>query len=110
MNKDFLSEVIVKYGMDKQLDMCIEEMSELTKAICKFKRGVSKVAAEKNDDIKVIRMSELKKEISNIEEEVADCEIMFEQIKIMFNCEDEVNEQIEFKLNRLKERLKNEKK
>ena len=105
MNKKILRKAIEMYGMDKQLDMCIEEMSELTKAICKFKRGVSKVAAEKNDDIKVIRMSELKEEISNIEEEVADCEIMFEQLKIMFSCEDEVNEQIDFKLNRLKERL-----
>lgn len=33
-----LQEAIDHYGEESQLDMAIEEMSELTKAICKYKR------------------------------------------------------------------------
>lgn len=35
-----LQSAIDHYGEENQLDMAIEEMAELTKAICKYKRAV----------------------------------------------------------------------
>ena len=69
-----------------QLNVAIEEFSELIKEICKHKRG------EDNRD--------------NIIEEIADCSIMMEQLQIIFGIEDDdiiriYNE----KLDRLEERL-----
>ena len=38
--KEIECRVILTYGTQMQGDMCIEEMSELTKAILKYRRGV----------------------------------------------------------------------
>ena len=94
MNKEVLKQAISTYGADKQMDMCIEEMSELTKAICKIKRELSS-----EDGFTKIETQ------NNLYEEIADVTIMIEQLKMIFGCEEEVQEQIEFKINRLKERL-----
>jgi hypothetical protein len=82
--------------------MCIEEMSELTKELCKIKRAGTK----KDYIVDVLRQVNLIRE--NVIEEMADVEITLAQQKIIFGCEEEVKKQIDFKLNRLKERLKNE--
>lgn len=90
MNKSqiaILNNAIQTYGIDAQLDMCVEEMSELTKEICKKKRG--------------------KNNRNQIAEEIADVEIMLEQLKIMCNISDkEVNNVVFMKICRLEERLK----
>lgn len=39
MEEDVIQKAIDTYGKDAQLWMVIEEMSELSKEICKFKRG-----------------------------------------------------------------------
>lgn len=84
-----LKKAISTYGKESQLDMCIEEMSELTKEICKHKRG-----AYNNEEII---------------EEIADVYIMLEQMKMIFGIsEQQINEQIDFKVARLEGRLKNE--
>ena len=57
--KDVLREAIDTYGADMQLNVAVEEFSELTKEICKYKRG------EDN--------------IDRITEEMADCYIMLQQ-------------------------------
>lgn len=81
-----LKKAIQEYGAFAQLDMIIEEMSELTKEICKNKRG--------------------KDNRSAIVEEMADVYIMLKQLEIIFSIdEDEINEAIDFKVDRLKERL-----
>lgn len=86
MNKEILKQAIETYGDNAQLDMCVEEMSELTKEICKFKRG----SINRN----------------GIVEELADVTIMLEQLKIMFSVsERELNNVIDSKVDRLKERL-----
>ena len=85
---EILNNAIQTYGMDAQLDMCIEKMSELTKEICKKKRG--------NNNR------------NKIAEEIADVEIMLKQLKMMCNIsDDEVNNVILTKIHRLGERLKN---
>ena len=56
-----LKKAISQNGEYGQLDICIEEMAELTQAISKLKRGHT----------------------HNVEEEVADVEIMLEQVRMM---------------------------
>lgn len=84
-----LAEAVCTYGQDAQLKIAIEEMSELTKAICKFFRAGNDPAQRR-----VTRV--------NIIEEAADVQIMLDQIRIMFGSTAAVEEQ---KLERLRERL-----
>lgn len=66
--KDTLNKAIHTFGKDMQLTVAVEEFSELTKEICKYKRGADN--------------------LPHIIEEMADCYIMLEQMKIMFNISD----------------------
>lgn len=87
MDRTKLKIIIEKYGKEPQVDMCIEEMSELTKALLKERRG--------------------KGNIKDIAEEIADVQIMLEQMKWIFEIEDdEINEIIDYKLNRTLERIR----
>ena len=94
MDKKIINKAIDTYGGAAQQDMVIEEALELALSILKFRR------ATKGFDTATIL-----KRRDNIVEESADTRIMLEQVNMMFECEDEVNEQIDFKINRLKERL-----
>lgn len=60
-----------KWGVGFQCQMAIEEMAELTKALCKRSRT-------KNE-------SEVLKNFEEIIEEIADVEIMIEQLKLYFD-------------------------
>lgn len=78
--KHVLKQAIDVFGIDMQLNVAVEELSELTKEICKYKRG--------NENL------------SNIIEEMADCYIMLDQMGIMFELgstviEDKIHEKIE---------------
>ena len=74
------------YGKSAQLDMVIEEMSELIKEICKKKRG------KDNQDA--------------IVEEIADVEIMLEQLKIICDIDNvDLDNAKKYKINRLMARL-----
>lgn len=81
-----LEKAIEVYGKDMQLNVAIEEFSELIKEICKHKRG------EDNRD--------------NILEEMADCYIMMNQIEIIFDIKaKDIITVVEEKLARLEKRL-----
>ncbi len=81
-----LEKAIEVYGKDMQLNVAIEEFSELIKEICKHKRG------EDNLD--------------NIIEEMADCYIMLEQMELIFDIDfSQINDKIVEKKNRLEKRL-----
>ena len=82
-----LNQAIRKWGPDMQQAVAIEEMSELTKELCKYKRGAQN--------------------FKQIAEEIADVEIMMEQLKIMFDCHRQVEVYKEDKIKRLDERIKN---
>lgn len=79
---------IATYGKDAQIKMAIEEMAELTQAICKSFRGVDN--------------------LDNIIEEIADVEIMLAQLKLIYklNKNEVLVKKVE-KLRRLEERLNN---
>lgn len=82
---EVLEQLVSKYK-NKQINICIEEMSEFTKALCKYNRG--------------------KPDIANIKEEIADVYIMLVQMILLFNIdENEFNKIVDFKINRTKERL-----
>ncbi len=72
INTPILERIIAQNGGDKQLDVAVEEMAELTKEIIKFKRG-------KGDPIAIA-------------EEIADVLIMIEQVKRICNVrEDDID-------------------
>ena len=81
-----LEKAIATYGKDMQLNVAIEEFSELIKEICKNKRGADNREA--------------------IIEEIADCYIMLMQLEIIFGVkDDEINGVTDAKLERLEKRL-----
>ena len=76
MNKtEIYKKLIAKFGVKNQIIVAIEELSELQKELCKTLRG------EENKP--------------NICEEIADVEIMLEQIKMLYD----INEVVEFEKN-----------
>lgn len=84
-----LDRAITTYGAPAQMDMAVEEMAELTKAICKVKR--------------VNCAAEAKAALENAVEEMADVQIMLDQLRIIFGRS--TAEAEGYKLERLKKRL-----
>lgn len=86
MEEDVIQKAIDTYGKDSQLWMVIEEMSELSKEICKFQRG--------------------KDNFLEIADEMADVYIMLEQLKRLCAVpQDLIQQRIDFKFDRLRKRL-----
>lgn len=74
-----------KWGADAQTVIMFEEMAELQKELCKHARGTDNRA--------------------HIAEEIADVQIMLEQMIILYGCEEAVREYRRSKIERLKIRL-----
>ena len=87
---DVLKRCICEYGAPAQVDMCIEEMSELTKALLKYRR---KSALAKGENVN--STSE-----EDIIDELADVKIMCRQMELLFQVEDVVERRMDFKINR----------
>lgn len=83
-----LQTIISTYGVNPQVDMAIEECSELIKALLKFRRKPTDATRK------------------DIIEELADVQIMLHQMNIIFECEDEVESVMEYKINRQMERIR----
>lgn len=77
---------IAHYGKNCQILMAVEEMAELTKELAKAFRP-SGTTVEKLVD------------------EIADVTIMMEQLRIIFDVNDDVQERIGFKVHRLAQRI-----
>jgi len=82
---DLYRAALDKWGADAQTAMCVQEMSELTKELCKWKLG--------------------KDNFNEIAEEIADVEIMLEQMKLLHKVSALVETVKVYKRNRLRERL-----
>jgi hypothetical protein len=76
---------IEHYGIKPQIQMVIEEMSELTKELCKYFRGADNIEA--------------------IADEVADVTIMLEQLRLILGINDDVSRHMDLKVARLADRL-----
>lgn len=82
---EVLKKAIDSLGNEFQMNIAIEELSELIKEICKYFRYGD------NED--------------KIAEEMADVEIMLYQLKMIFNNNDLVNKVKDQKIERLKNKL-----
>lgn len=80
-NKEVYVKAIETFGDEAQTLKAIEEMSELIKELCKGH------------------------DVMHIAEEIADVEIMCDQLKIIFNCPLTVNMWKDEKIKRLKKKL-----
>lgn len=73
------------WGVESQIWMALEEMSELQKEICKLRRG--------------------KRDLEALADEIADVTIMLEQLRLIFELNDQVSKHMDRKILRLKGRL-----
>lgn len=85
-NQELYKKAIETWGKDAQTGVAIEELAELIVAIQHFRRG-------KADKTAVLS-------------EIADVEIMCEQLKLIFDDAGEVNKIKETKIDKLTKRLK----
>lgn len=94
--KQTLLKLVVKF-QEAQIVKCVEEMSELTKELCKFvnNKNVKNNISEENMD--------------NISEEIADVYITLEELLIFFGNKDDVERIINEKIERTRKRLLEEK-
>lgn len=87
MDKQKLLFIINSYGTKSQEEVAIEEMAELQKAILKHRRYTG-------DETR-----------AEIIDEIADVEIMLEQLKIIYSCKKEVERRINYKIERQIKRI-----
>jgi hypothetical protein len=83
-----INKIVKHYGAEHQMEKAIEECKELIEEIVPAIDGLGFV--------------------ENIVDEIADVEVMINQLKIIFDCFGEVEERIEYKINRQLERMKSE--
>lgn len=88
IDQSILIRAIEKWGAASQLEMVKEECLELALALQKLNR-IRNDREERHDAVI---------------DEIADVIIMIEQVKLIFPIE-KINERIEFKINRLEERI-----
>lgn len=94
-NSHIIHQCIEIYGKQPQVNVAIEEMSELTKALLKERRALHR------DDPDAWKQATM-----NIADEMADVIIMLTQLTIIFENRDDVQVIINRKLARQEERLK----
>ena len=82
------------YGYKNQRKKLIEEMAELTVEICHLDERGNYEEFEHRQ---------------NVYEEIADVEVVLEQIKYLLNCEDEVEAMKTYKVRRQLDRIEGEK-
>lgn len=68
---NILAEAVKAWGVDSQVTMAFEEMAELTQALCKLRRNN-------------YRWGDGTPYREQVKEEIADVELMIEQLKYMF--------------------------
>lgn len=94
-----LKKIADHYGYEEQSLQLIEECGELIQAICKYRRAVLGKGQPVAEGVKEIALE-------SIIEEIADVEVMLEQVKYLLQIpEDEIEAVKIFKENRNKERM-----
>ena len=89
LQKNALVKALEKFGSISELIITVEELSELQKEVTKQLRNEGKM--------------------ENLVEEMADVYIVMEYLKMIFAItDDDINKQVEKKLNRLENRLNSE--
>jgi NTP pyrophosphatase (non-canonical NTP hydrolase) len=96
--RDKIYKIARNYDTEAQVDVLIEEMAELTKALLKNRRAQSG-----NTDEKIGHT------VQDIIEEMADVQIMLLQISFLGDFGDDVIDVMDYKLDRQLERIQNQK-
>lgn len=87
------------YGYEAQSNQLVEECAELIQAVNKYRRAAAGLGEPVSEDKKAIALD-------NLIEEIADVEIMLEQIKHLLKIpEEDLLAYKQFKINRTKERI-----
>lgn len=94
-----IQKIADEYGLEKQLRQCVEELSELIKAFCKWDRKWGDSLLSDSHECK---------ERANIIEGIADCKIMLSQIEYLMSAEYDVQEEMERKIDRQIRRIERE--
>lgn len=94
-SKDVLNAAVETWGKDAQIDIAVEELSELIKALLKERRAVK---AGREDEIEAAR--------KNVTEEMADVYIMLSQMQIIFRNQGDVHGMLDYKVSRLFDRIR----
>lgn len=92
--KRVLDDALCIYGQEMQVIVAIEEMAELQKALTKWLRQF------KDDSGDVQRGT-----IEEVQEEIADVQIMLDQLKLLFDKYNRIRMFENIKLDRLKRRI-----
>ncbi len=89
------------YGYEAQSNQLVEECAELIQAVSKYRRAVTGLGQPTAEDKKAVALE-------NLIEEIADVEIMLEQVKYLLQIpEDELEVVKLYKVNRTRERICN---
>lgn len=86
-----IKKIISTYDQSSRADLAIEEMAELQKALLKYRRA-------DRPELQVLRMKD-------IAEEIADVQIMLDQLIEVYNCRDDVERMIGYKIERQLKRI-----
>ena len=94
--KTILKKAIETYGVNAQIDVAVEELAELTKALVKDRRNCT----FSKDAWRILVEGRL-----SVYDGIADALIMLEQLQMIFDCEKDVKEIKGQKIRRLENRL-----
>lgn len=90
--------IVEHYGVKAQIPVWIEEMSELTKELCKWARKYDKLEGDISLQL-----------LSNLQEEITDVTICLDQIKYVIQfMEDELMQEYKYKVDRQLDRIASE--
>lgn len=92
--RETLRECIDHYGLKEQSGQCIEELAELIIALRKYWR---------DHPTDIITLDNLR---ADIVDEIADCQIMIDQMIMGFGVSMDVEKRIRYKIERQRERMK----
>lgn len=87
------------YGYEAQSNQLVEECAELIQAVNKYRRAVVRLGEPVAEEKRAVALD-------NLKEEIADVEIMLEQIKYLLQIPEEDLQGIKlFKVNRTREKI-----
>lgn len=86
-----IRKIVSTYDQSSRADLAIEEMAELQKALLKYRRA-------DRPKLQALRMKD-------ITEEIADVQIMLDQLTEAYDCRDDVERMIGYKIERLLKRI-----
>ena len=86
-----IKKIISTYDQSSRADLAIEEMAELQKALLKYRRA-------DRPELQALRMKD-------IAEEIADVQIMLDQLIEVYDCRDDVERMIGYKIERQLQRI-----